>query len=530
MNEQLFRKYQKFVDVHLLFIITLSVSVLTGWHFNIDMLKRGINGSVSMNPVTAMSFLFSAFALLIFTNTGSRLVQIGKILAGIIVLVGCLRIFEILFALQTGISEWFFSNKLLTEQNYGKKNVMAPNTAASFMLVGLSLLFYPVKQSRNSYITDYFAAAALLISLFSIVGYLYNASEFYNVKSFIPMAFPTAVCFFLFSMAILMQRSKTGLFSIFLLPYGGSKMARILLPCALLIPIATGKLILIGEKSGLYTTEYGTSLFAMVNVLLFVLLIWYSTLSINKSNKSLMLQIQRTKELGEKLQIEQQKDFEHKRMQDQIKQHKQLIKATINGQEKEKKQIGMELHDHINQILASTKLYLDIAKSNPDMREELIGKSISQISYAINEIRQLSKSMVLHTLENGGIYKQILEMTSNIQKTANLQITTEIDQQTFDSLDLKTQTAIYRILEEQLNNVIKHARALHVNIRFYTRAGFNNLEIHDDGKGFAIFEKRHGIGLANISSRAQLLDGHMNIDTEPGKGCNLLIQFPITTS
>lgn len=528
MNEQLFRRYQKFVLVHLLFIITLSVSVLIGWHFNIIVLKRGINGSVSMNPVTAMTFLFSAFTLLSFIDTGSRLVQIGKILAFIILLVGCLRIFEILFPLQTGVSEWLFSDKLFMEQNYGRKNVMAPNTAISFMIVAISFLFYPVKQtSHKRCIADYFAVATLLISFFSIVGYLYNASEFYNVRSFIPMAFPTAVCFFLLSMAILMQRSRAGLMSIFLLPYEGSKMARFLLPCALLIPIATGKLRLIGENSGLYTSEFGTSMVAMLNVLLFVILIWHSTLSINKSNKSLMLQIQRTKELGEKLHIEQQKDFERKRMLDQIQQHKQLIEATISGQEKEKKQIGMELHDHINQILASTKLYLDVAKSTPDMKDELIDKSISQLSYAINEIRQLSKSMVLHTLEESGIYKQILEMTSNIQGTTELQINTDIDQLIFDSLDPIIQTAIYRILEEQLNNIIKHADAQKVNIRFFNRTGFHHLIIHDDGKGFSVSEKRQGIGLANISSRAQLLNGQMNINSEPGKGCALIIQFPI---
>jgi signal transduction histidine kinase len=377
-------------------------------------------------------------------------------------------------------------------------------------------------------IADIPACIALLISSLSVLGHLYDTPEFYFISSLLPMVPATAVCFCLFSLAILFYRGDSGLFSVFTSQYQGSKIARYLLPLAIIIPIAAGGLSLYGQRAGIYSPGYGTALFSMVTVILLVLLIWHSAISINKSNRQLVQEIKTTKQLSHQLQNEQQIAFEQKLMLTKMKLNQQLIEATINGQEKEKKQMGMELHDHINQILASTKLYIEMATTDEKMRHHLLLKSSDQLSYAISEIRNLSKSMVLHTEATGGIRQQMYEMIANIELTTSMNITMKIPECLLNMLNAKKQVAIYRIVEEQLNNIIKHANASHVYIDMIQQGNDLHLNIEDNGKGFDPAAKGRGIGLSNMQSRTEMLHGQMDVISSAGNGCKIKITFPET--
>lgn len=212
-------------------------------------------------------------------------------------------------------------------------------------------------------------------------------------------------------------------------------------------------------------------------------------------------------------------------MADKIRQNKILISAIINAQEKEKKQIGMELHDHINQILASTKMYMELAKSNEELRDQLIDTSTEQLAYAISEIRNLSKSMVLHSAEQGGVYSQVVELARIRSEAARIQVNHDIAEQLFSNLYPKVQIAIYRILEEQLNNIAKYAKAETVAISLKLQCHRLHLSITDDGQGFDVKKAKQGIGLSNIASRAELFNGNMDIVTAPGRGCTLSVSL-----
>ena len=86
---------------------------------------------------------------------------------------------------------------------------------------------------------------------------------------------------------------------------------------------------------------------------------------------------------------------------------------------------------------------------------------------------------------------------------------------------------LYRIIQEQLNNVLKHSKADHVQIVLQDMNGGVHLTIHDNGVGFDIGEVKHGMGLNNIRSRLQLVNGMMQIQSEPGRGCTLDIDFSV---
>lgn len=527
MNQRLLSRYHTTAAIAVIITCIISLGVQAGWLFDLTYLRTGISGSVSMNPVTALCFTFLCISLLVLKRNFTRLRKTARLFALPVLLTGTLRLAEIIFNLDLHISDLLFSEKLAGEVSDGKHNTIAPNTAFCFILSAAAILCYTSFRQKITNISDWLAFACLIIAAFSMVGYLYQAPEFYYVKSFIPMAFPTGACFFLLSLAVLMLRSEKGLFKIFLSSLEGSTMARFLMPFALLIPIATGKIRLYGEANAVYSSRFGTSLFAMMSVVLFILLIWRSAVWINRSGRRLREEIERTKVLTEELHAEQIKAYELTLLEEKVKQNKLLVEATIDAQEKEKKQIGMELHDHINQILASTRMYIEMAKVDDELRVELLDKSSEQLTYSINEIRNLSKSMVLHSVETGGIYYQLLEMTENIERSTGIKFSVDIQDSIIDELEPKQQVAIYRILEEQLNNIVKYASTAVVNIRLWKEETSVTMEIEDQGKGFDVNRKRTGIGLSNIASRTSLLNGTLNIDSAPGKGCKLSIKFPL---
>jgi signal transduction histidine kinase len=520
----------KTIAIIFVFLVTAeAISILLGWYFNIGLLKNGWIGTGAVNPVTAINFILLTISLVFFINPTPKFKELRIGLTLLVAGIGLIRLAEFAFDINWHISEWLFAQQIRSDFANGKPNAIAPNTALLFVLLGISLLSFSYKKRFKRIVADIFACIALLISSLSVIGSLYRTPEFYFINSLIPMVLATAVCFSLFSLAILFYRSDSGLFRLLTSPYQGSKIARYLLPLAIVIPIAAGALSLYGQRSGMYSPGYGTAMFSMVTVVLMVLLIWQSAVSINKSSMKLVHELEITKQLSQQLQSEQQKAFEQALILTKMKLNQQLIEATINGQEKEKKQMGMELHDHINQILASTKLYIEMANTDEVMRGHLLQKSREQLSYAMSEIRNLSKSMVLHSEATGGIRQQMYEMVAHIQQSTAMNISMKIPENMLNLLEAKKQVAIYRIVEEQLSNIIKHANARQVNIQLLKEDTQLHLYIEDNGRGFDPEIKRRGIGLSNIQSRTEMLHGQLEVISNPGKGCKLKIIFPEIT-
>jgi len=218
------------------------------------------------------------------------------------------------------------------------------------------------------------------------------------------------------------------------------------------------------------------------------------------------------------------------RKRSQLQSQRAITEATIRGQEKEREQLGVELHDNINQILATSRLYLDHALSMSPVREELVAKSREFIAGAIEEIRRLSKKLLPPTLEDLGLIPTLNELMETISVTGLFQI--EKQWEGFDEhiLQKDQKLTIYRILQEQMNNIIKHAGAKHVIVSLRLVQETNNkvveLAIRDDGKGFELSKKRTGVGLRNITSRAELFGGTVSVQSEPGKGCEIKVLFP----
>lgn len=229
--------------------------------------------------------------------------------------------------------------------------------------------------------------------------------------------------------------------------------------------------------------------------------------------------------IGAMQDLTDRRKLEQQLTDEKINKQKQLTQATIEGQEKERSEISKELHDNINQILVTIKLYLELALDDFNLKDDLIKRSSEKIMYCINEIRTLSKSLAPPSLNEYGLVEAITELIENIRltKTFNIDLNVKLDSiNRFNSLQ---QLYIYRIIQEQLNNIIKHANARKVSVELIESYQFIDLIIHDDGKGFNPKEKSGGIGLTNIQNRAELLNGTLEIISAPNEGCLLKVRI-----
>ena len=218
----------------------------------------------------------------------------------------------------------------------------------------------------------------------------------------------------------------------------------------------------------------------------------------------------------------------HELMEEKIYRQKEIMKASIDAQEKEREEIGREMHDNVTQILTTARLCLSLAADDKEPKI-LINRSSDIIAAAIEEIRKLSKDLTQSYHRDVGLQLSLEDLTDSIRIASQLKVDFLFAIEDEYQLDDKLKMTIFRIAQEQLNNVLKHAKARSVSVSVVQEGDTITLTVEDDGKGFSMQEKRNGIGLLNIINRADLFNGRVKIDSAPGTGCRMTITFkPMT--
>lgn len=206
-----------------------------------------------------------------------------------------------------------------------------------------------------------------------------------------------------------------------------------------------------------------------------------------------------------------------------------LTRAAIKVQEDERYEIGGELHDNVCQLLAGSLMFLGVIKrSLPEQSMDMYDRTHQTISMATDEIRNLSHRLApaffdKETLEE--VLNRLLE-TFNVENnyTISLIIDNKINER---SLSHDLQLNLYRILQEQLRNILKHAKATGIDILITMKDDALQMRIADNGIGFDATNSKGGIGLANMNRRVQLFSGTFMINSSVGKGCEVLVYIPI---
>lgn len=211
-----------------------------------------------------------------------------------------------------------------------------------------------------------------------------------------------------------------------------------------------------------------------------------------------------------------------------IVQEKLMVRTGIRAQEKVRNEIGIELHDNINQILAASKLFLDKALKQKTEQEDLLVRCKEHLVNAIEEIRRLSHQIVTPSLDSISLGQIIRDLIDDLHQGSSLKISFDANDLDEEHISRDLKLTLYRIVQEQLTNILKHSDAGNAFIKLYPEAKTVILLIADDGKGANLDEKGTGIGLNNIKSRVDYFDGELDIQTQPGKGFTLKAKMPVT--
>ncbi len=212
-----------------------------------------------------------------------------------------------------------------------------------------------------------------------------------------------------------------------------------------------------------------------------------------------------------------------------IEATKEIAKAVVDAQEKERAEIGYELHDNVNQLLSTTRLYLELAKNDEQERLSLISRSVEGIANVVSEIRRISRSLVPSSINDLGLLVSIQDLAESIQATKALKVEFHYEGNVEEDVNEKLKLMLFRIIQEQVNNVLKHAMAKLLVIELVEDHGVIYLTISDDGKGFDVssINNKKGMGLNNIRSRAELFNGSVRIISSHGEGCKLKVRIPL---
>jgi len=219
---------------------------------------------------------------------------------------------------------------------------------------------------------------------------------------------------------------------------------------------------------------------------------------------------------------------ERKKLEEELQsQRKETTAAVIAAQEKERALVGQELHDNVNQVLTTVKLYTELCRDGVGDVKELMDKSVRLLQDSINEIRSLSKRLSAPSLGNIKVKESVAELIDSVMATNKVCIYLDTTSVEGLEIDNDLHIALYRILQEHLTNILKHADAKSVQIILGLENGKLSLQVTDDGKGFDSSKRRNGIGLTNMMLRAESMKGELSVKSAPGMGCELRVDFPL---
>jgi len=266
-------------------VVAVGVAVLIGWMLDIPLLKSMHPSLVTMKANTALGFLLSGIALLLLQpeQTDQRKLRIARWCALAVALVGLLTLSEYILGRDFGIDQLLFREP---EGAVGTSapGRMSPNTALNFLLVGLALRFIDYESTEKYRPAQYLALAALAVAVLALLGYAYNVKALYGFASYTKMALHTVVAFVLLSLGMLGARPAQGFVRTLTSTGMGGELARRLLPAAIVIPIVVGWLRLQGERAGFYEADFGVSLVAVLDIIIFGTLIWWNCRALGRTD------------------------------------------------------------------------------------------------------------------------------------------------------------------------------------------------------------------------------------------------------
>lgn len=204
-------------------------------------------------------------------------------------------------------------------------------------------------------------------------------------------------------------------------------------------------------------------------------------------------------------------------------------RAVLSGEEKERGRLSRDLHDSLGGMLSGVKLSLSSIKSYkalPEAINEKIDQTLAQLNASISELRIIAQNLMPEALLKFGLKDALHDLYSNLSVNKNIDISFLFYGEPF-RLDKSIETSLFRIAQEAVNNSIKYSRASQIIVQLIQDESWVNLTVQDNGIGFdfnKVQNEKSG-GLKNMRDRAESFDGRFNVDSRPGIGTEIIVEF-----
>ena len=530
--------------------VGVACLVLTGWAMNLSALRSVVPGQPQMVPNTAITFILASVSVWMLwrEKISQRAYRLTWICAVAIVLIGLLTLVEYLAGTNLGFDSLLFREKLrvVATSFPGRPS---PHTALNFLIIGVALLLIRTQKIRARNLAQIFALLVALVALMALVGYVYQVTFLYSITAYTGMALHTAAIFLGLSVGILFLHPECGLMSFVLSDTAGGIMVRRLLPATILIPAVGGGLVVLGARQGLYDMAFGTLLCVWGSILVLTTLIWRSAKTLHHSDAKRKQVEEALRRAYDDLELRvEQRTIELSRVNEtlsgEVIEHKkseaargQLLRQLVKAQEEERRRISRELHDqmgqHLNALMLGLK-NLSIACGNGASPHTKSFHRLQELTEQLMEkTHHLAWELRPAALDDLGLQ---IALANYVEKWSELSgITTDFHSHGLQKqrLPAPIETAIYRIVQEALNNVVKHAGANRVSVILELRHNQLRAIVEDDGKGFDVeavrfgSEEGRGLGLLGMQERVASLGGNLKIESHPTAGTTLVTRVPV---
>ncbi|AXT19352.1 hypothetical protein D7030_12950 [Flavobacteriaceae bacterium AU392] len=237
--------------------------------------------------------------------------------------------------------------------------------------------------------------------------------------------------------------------------------------------------------------------------------------------------IQKNTKRKQKL-AEQEKVLESQKLASVLKEQElTAIDAMIEGQEKERQRIANDLHDDLGGLMANVKLHFNALQDNES--PDLFDKTNTLIEEAYQKVRTVAHAKNSGVIAKQGLLKAVQQMAKKVSASNKIQIDV-VDHSLEHRLENSLELTIFRIIQELITNVIKHAEATETTIHLTNHNSTLNIMVEDNGKGFnpsQITKSKKGMGISSIDKRVEHLEGTLTIESEPNKGTTIIIDLPV---